>query len=88
MNDPLDRPTLDQLIGTMSNFGADFGLLISWSGFKNSVMREVPKQFFKVRLWDSKTVIEEIFKNYEHLSDEIKKEIPIKRVWMLEEDND
>ncbi|MGI8314932.1 restriction endonuclease [Halobacillus mangrovi] len=84
---PLDRLTLDQLIGTMSNFSADFGLLVSWSGFKNSVMREVPKQFFKVRLWDSKTVINEIFKNYEHLSDEIKKEIPIKRVWMLDEDD-
>ncbi|MCP3032355.1 restriction endonuclease [Halobacillus sp. A1] len=82
---PLDRPTLDQLIGTMSNFSAGFGLLVSWSGFKNSVMREVPKQFFKVRLWDSKTVINEIFKNYEHLSDEIKKEIPIKRVWMMDE---
>src|SRR5699024_6975785 len=36
---PLDRPTLDQLIGTMSNHGADFGLLVSWNGFKSSVMK-------------------------------------------------
>lgn len=80
---PIDRPTLDQLIGTMSNFNADYGLLVSWSGFKTSVIREVPKQFFKVRLWDSKNIIQEIFDNYDKLNDSIKTEIPLKRVWML-----
>lgn len=80
---PVDRPTLDQLIGTMSNFGADYGMLISWSGFKTSVIKEIPKQFFKVRLWDSKTIMQEIFNNYDNLSDEIKTEIPLKKVWML-----
>ncbi len=79
----VDRPTLDQLIGTMSNYNADYGLLVSWNGFKQSVDREEPKQFFKVRLWNSKTIIQEIFDNYEKLSDEIKAEIPLKRVWML-----
>jgi restriction system protein len=34
-------------------------------------------------LWNSKTIIQEIFDNYEKLSDEIKAEIPLKRVWML-----
>lgn len=28
-DNPIDRPTLDQLIGTMSNFNADYGLLVS-----------------------------------------------------------
>ncbi|MBS6024995.1 MAG: restriction endonuclease [Paeniclostridium sordellii] len=84
---PIDRPTMDQLIGTMSNFNADYGLLVSWSGFKASVIREIPKQFFKVRLWDSKKVIEEIFKNYDKLSSDIKAEIPLKQVWMLNIEN-
>lgn len=82
-NNPIDRPTLDQLIGTMSNYNAEYGLLVSWSGFKSSVIKEIPKQFFKVRLWDSKQIIEEIFNCYDKLSDEIKTEIPLKRVWML-----
>ena len=82
----VDRPTLDQLIGTMSNYNADYGLLVSWGGFKSTVIKEIPKHFFKVRLWDSKKVIEEIFNNYENLSDEIKAEIPLKRVWMLNDD--
>ena len=51
---PIDRPTMDQLIGTMSNFNADYGLLVSWNGFKSSVIKETAKQFFKLRLWDSK----------------------------------
>ncbi|MBF8984571.1 restriction endonuclease [Lutibacter sp. B2] len=86
-DNPIDRPTLDQLVGTMSNFNADYGLLVSWSGFKTTVNKEVPKQFFKVRLWDSKNIIEEIFANYENLSDKIKAEIPLRRVWMLNDED-
>lgn len=80
---PVDRPILDQLVGTMSNFNADYGLLVAWSGFKTSVIREIPKQFFKVRLWDSKKVVEQLFENYDKLSEDIKAEIPLKKVWML-----
>ncbi|WP_243109910.1 restriction endonuclease [Clostridium sp. E02] len=47
---PVDRPTLDQLGGVMNNVNADYGLLISWNGFKDSVAREEAKQFFKIRL--------------------------------------
>lgn len=80
---PVDRPTMDQLIGTMSNVNADYGLLVSWSGFKMSVLNEIPKQFFKLRLWDSAKIIEQLFETYDSLSDDIKTEIPLKKVWML-----
>jgi restriction system protein len=86
-DNPIERAVMDQLIGTMSNYNAEYGLLVSWNGFKSSVIREIPKQFFKVRIWDSKKIIEEIFENYENLSDQIKAEIPLKRVWMLNEEN-
>ena len=80
---PVDRPTLDQLIGAMQNFGADQGLLVSWSGFKSSVDKEVPNQFFKVRLWDQDLIIEELLKVYDKIDEEIKAELPFKRVWTL-----
>lgn len=35
---PLDRIVLDQLGGVMRNFDAEYGLLVSWSGFKSSVI--------------------------------------------------
>lgn len=82
-DNPIDRPTMDQLIGTMSNFNADYGLLVSWSGFKSSVIKETAKQFFKLRLWDSKKVIEQIFEHYDKLSEDVKAEIPLKKIWML-----
>lgn len=80
---PVDRPTLDQLGGVMNNVNADYGLLVSWSGFNNYVMREVPKRFFKIRLWDANDVIRELFENYERLSAELRAEIPLKQIWIL-----
>ncbi|EPR14070.1 restriction endonuclease [Ruminiclostridium papyrosolvens] len=79
----VDRPILDQLVGTMHNYKADHGLLVSWSGFKSSVYKEIPSQFFNVRLWDQKEIINELLENYEKLDDEIKAEIPLKRIWTL-----
>lgn len=84
---PVDRPTLDQLIGTMSNFKADYGLLVSWGGFKNSVINETANQFFKVRLWNHIDIVNEFLENYETLDDDIKAEIPLKKIWMINAKN-
>lgn len=85
---PVDRPTLDRLVGAMSHHKADYGLLISWSGFKQSVKRTTAEKFFQVRLWDSQKVIEELFEVYDQLDPNIRAEIPLKSVWMLSgEDN-
>jgi len=70
----------------MTNTSADYGLLVSWNGFNSNVMKEVPKQFFRIRLWDSDDIIQQIFENYENLSPEIKAEIPLKQTWILNEE--
>ena len=80
---PVDRPTLDQLIGAMQNFGAENGLLVSWGGFKSSVDKELPAQFFRVRLWDQDAVIEAVFACYDRLDEDLRAELPLKRVWAL-----
>lgn len=80
---PVDRPTLDQLIGAMQNVNAEHGLLVSWGGFKTTVDKEVPSQFFRVRLWDQETIIDELVKNYDNLDEDIKAELPLKRIWTL-----
>jgi len=80
---PVDRPTLDQLLGAMSNVDADQGLLVSWGGFKSSVEREASTQYFRVRLWDSDALVENLLAHYDKLSDEIRAEIPLQRVWTL-----
>ena len=80
---PLDRPTLDQLIGTMQNVQAKQGLLVSWGGFKSSVDREEANQFFRVRLWDQKDLIEQLLKHYDKLDADIRAELPLKQIWTV-----
>lgn len=80
---PTDRPEFTQLIGAMQNVHADQGLFVSWSGFKNTVSREIPNQFFKVRLWNQSTLIEQLLANYDKLDQEIRAEIPLKLIWSI-----
>ncbi len=57
----------------MQNFRAESRLLLSWAGFKGSIDKEVPAQFFRVRLWDQDTLIDE----------ELRVELPFKRTWAI-----
>lgn len=80
---PIDRPTLDQLLGSMQNFSAEQGLLVSWAGFKTSIDKEIPSQFFRIRLWDQSAIINELLTVYDKLSEDLKAELPLKRIWTL-----
>ncbi len=80
---PVDSPTLNQLIGTMQNVHADQGLLVAWGGFKSSVDKEAPVQFFRVRLWDQDDLIDQLLLHYDRLSDELRAELPLKRIWTV-----
>lgn len=85
---PVDRPTLDQLLGTMSNVKADRGLLVCWGGFKSSVKKEEAQQFFRVRLWDSDDLLDQLFAQYDRLDDDLKAEIPLKHMWTIASSDD
>lgn len=80
---PIDRPTVDQLIGAMQNSQADQELFVSWGGFKDSVIRGIPNQFFRVRLWDQDDLIQQLLDSYEKLDADLKAELPLKRIWSL-----
>jgi restriction system protein len=57
----------------MQNVQAEQGLLVAWSGFKQSVYREIPTQFFNVRLWNQDNLIDELLANYDKLDEETRK---------------
>lgn len=82
---PLDRPTLDQLIGTMQNVQAQQGLLVSWGGFKSTVGKEEAQQFFRVRLWDQDELIDQVLEHYDKLDDDLRTDLPFKRIWTIAE---
>lgn len=81
----LDRPTLDQLIGVMQNVQASHGLLVSWGGFKSSVDKEEATQFFRVRLWNQADLIDQVLAQYDKLDEDIRTELPLKRIWIVAE---
>lgn len=80
---PVDRPTLDQLIGAMQNVQAEQGLLVSWGGFKQTVDSETAVQFFRVRLWDQDTLIDALLEHYHLLDEDLRAELPLKRIWTV-----
>ncbi len=84
----IDVKVLRELQGVMSKVRADQGLLISWGGFTNKAIREARDAFFSIRLWDAGDLMEAIFRHYERFEDELKAELPLKRIWglVIEED--
>jgi len=46
------------------------------------------RQFFKIRLWHTDQLVRLLQDYYEKLSDTMEAEIPLKRVWMLVQEED
>jgi len=80
---PVDVTALRELQGVMKNFGAEQGLFISWSGFKDSVYKEARSLYFEIRLWDANNLVQALLDNYEKLEEDIQAELPLKRIWAM-----
>jgi len=80
---PSDRPAVDKLLGAVTKFGAQEGLFVSWAGFKSTVQKELAQSYFRVRLWSQKELMEALFANYDRLDEDIKAELPLKRIWTV-----
>lgn len=82
-NNPADVTVYRTLQGTMQTFKAEQGLVVCWGGFNKAVLGEARQGHFTVRLWDSRDLVEAIYRTYDQLPAEIQAELPLKRVWML-----
>jgi len=80
---PADVSIYRGLQGSMQSFKAEQGLLICWGGFNKPVRAEAKQGYFAVRLWESRDLVEAIYRNYDRLPAEVQAELPLKRVWML-----
>lgn len=72
----------------MTKCNADQGLFVAWNGFKGTVEKELVTQFFRLRLWSQKELLEQLFAHYDKLDADLKAELPLKRVWMVASQNE
>ncbi|NTS78704.1 restriction endonuclease [Catenovulum sp. SM1970] len=79
----VDRPTVDKLMGAMTKFNSTQGLFVAWGGFKGNVQKELASSFFRVRLWTQQDLLEQLFLHYDKLDEDIKAELPLKRIWTV-----
>jgi len=77
---------VSQLNGLVSTQGADYGLLVTWAGLSKPARDAVRHQRFKVKVWDSASVIDAVLRNYDRLPEAITGRVPLRRVWMLKDD--
>jgi restriction system protein len=87
-NGPLSSNVVNELRGAMQNTGAKHGLLVSWDGFKPTVYKQSANAFFALRLWRRVEILEQLFATYDKLDDEIKAELPLKRIWTVANQDD
>jgi restriction system protein len=80
---PIDVSEFRELRGVMEANHAEHGVLVSWGGFKQSVLREATSAYFKIRLWDQGEFLKQLLAHYDQLPDELKTELPLKRIWAL-----
>lgn len=57
-------------------------------GFKGNVQKDLASQFFRLRLWTQKELFEQLFEQYERLDEDLKADLPLKRVWMVASQDD
>jgi len=80
---PSDVNVLRALQGTMQNYKAEQGLLVSWGGVTGGVLQEARQSFFAVRIWDASALVEALYRTYDRLPEEIQADLPLKRIWAL-----
>lgn len=79
----LDQPGLQALIGSIQDTHADHGLIVSWGGFTTPVRRRLNELYFRVRLWGREELINNLLDVYDRLPEDIRAELPLRRVWSL-----
>ena len=58
----------------------------TWGGVNKTSRQELRSQFFRVRVWDADNLLDAVLRNYDKLSEELRADLPLKRVWSLVEE--
>ena len=83
---PVDVKIVREPHGVLSTNGADQALLVARGGVNKAARHELRSQFFRVRVWDAANLLDAVLRNYDKLSEELRADLPLKRVWSLVEE--
>lgn len=67
----------------MTTNGADQGLLVAWGGLSRAARDALKHQHLRVRVWEAADVVEATLRCFDRLPEEIRTQMPLRRVWML-----
>lgn len=67
----------------MPTHGAEQGLLVAWGGLTKPARDALKNQRLRVRVWEAGDVVDAALRTYDRLPEEIRTQVPLRRVWML-----
>lgn len=83
---PISVRVLRGLHSAMTQHGADQALLVAWGGVTKPAQTEFQRDRTKMRIWDAEALLDQIFDTYDRLPASTRAQIPMRQVWVLEED--
>jgi restriction system protein len=80
----MEDPGVDELVAFKALSKSQNGLFVSWLYFSDETQELAHRLFSHVEFWDVNGIIRAVTTNYEKLSDEIRSDIPLKQIWILD----
>lgn len=79
---------LQQLNGAIHRFQADQALLVTYGGVTGPAANYLATQYFNVRVWTIDDILQQVYKHYPSLPEEIRAKLPLKSIWVPVTSND
>ena len=77
-----DNKVVLGLQGAMANSKAVHGLLVCLGGITGPAQKVLDDNFFSIRLWQMRELLQALFETYEQLSNETKAKLQLKQIWI------
>lgn len=74
------------LQGLVHGQQADQGLLVAWGGLTTQARNNVAHNRFTIRVWDAQALVDAVLDCYDRLPEDIRADLPLKPVWVLNQD--
>ena len=82
---PVGDDVVQKLQGAMTRFKANQALLVALGGVSGPAKARLANEQFSVRVWNAEDLLNNLLRVYDHLSEDIRAQLPLKQIWVLVE---